>query len=289
MASDEIKVVVVDKVKYKLFEHMIPVQLENLVKGKDTILLGSLGPNEIPFGISVFRECAHHMELVWIYVEPEFRGMGLGELMIKRMYNTISESTYFLDLFAEYEEALDDSLHAIFQRLGFTIDEEESGVYSFPLSDASALTDFVKKMKKENWENRILNISMCSDKMKKDFSYMLEHSEEVYPIEAPIQWAGYDAELSSVMIENGEIVSIILVSKKGEDINIDFLYAKDNPYTLPYILGHSFEVALKRYGANNPDVTLATFDDATEKLLLRMVPDAKKVRISHAYKTATTK
>ena len=94
----------------------------------------------------------------------------------------------------------------------------------------------------------------------------------------------YDDELSCVYIEEGEIEGVFLLETDEQRINIAFAYVKNNPYVFPYMLGRSFMKAVEKYEGTNPEVTVTVFEETTEKLLQKLVPNAKTVIMTHAQK-----
>lgn len=279
-----IKIVPVDGKDKQQLNHIIPDKLWDIYEETETIILGVQGMEGIFFGAAVFRENAHYIELLWIYVEPEFRRMGFAKALIDRMMSTIETSEYFVGMYTEYESGKEIELDTLLSVMEFKREEQEWSSYSFQLSDTLGLHEFEKKNQDKLRIRGLNRISECTDTMKKRFSHELYHSEEVKPIELPIDWENYDDELSCVYIEEGEIEGVFLLETDEQRINIAFAYVKNNPYVFPYMLGRSFMKAVEKYEGTNPEVTVTVFEETTEKLLQKLVPNAKNIIMTHAQK-----
>ena len=83
---EEIKIIVLDSGRLEQFAHLIPDKLKDIIRESGTIILGAKGPGEVAMGVAVFSEYSHFMDLLWIYVEPEFRGFGIGKAFINRIH-----------------------------------------------------------------------------------------------------------------------------------------------------------------------------------------------------------
>lgn len=282
--QEEIKLIVLNSEGLQQFAHLIPDKLKDTASKSDSIVLGALGPEKLTMGVAIFREYSHYMELVWIYVEPRFRRMGIGSALVKRMIDTIVDSQYFMGIIADYVKDDNRQLDAMLDSLAFAKEQQDWSSYSFRLSDAYQLVKYdPQKMERQRIKG-ICKISDCSDTMKKHFSYMLSQSDELNFISCPIKWKDYDDMLSCVHVDNGEISSVLLMENMNERINISFAYAKNNPYIFPYMLGYSFGMAVTHYVGNNPLITVTVFEKNTENLLLRLVPVAKNNSVTHAQK-----
>lgn len=281
--QEEIKLIVLNSEGLQQFAHLIPDKLKDTASKSDSIVLGALGPEKVTMGVAIFREYSHYMELVWIYVEPEFRELGIGKAMINRMTETIADSKYFRGVLADYVREDNYRFDSMLDSLGFIKEQQDWASYSFYLNDAYQLDRFIPENNKQHIKG-ICRISDCSDTMKKHFSYMLSRSDEIYPIELPVPWKRYDDGLSCAHVIKGEISAVLLMETMKERINISFAYAKDNPYVFPYMLGYSFGEACKRYKDRNQEVTVTALEESAENLLLKLVPDAKNVRVTHAQK-----
>ncbi len=282
--QEEIKLIVLNSEGLQQFAHLIPDKLKDTASKSDSIVFGALGPEKVTMGVAIFREYSHYMELVWIYVEPRFRRMGIGSALVKRMIDTIVDSQYFMGIIADYVKDDNRQLDAMLDSLAFAKEQQDWSSYSFRLSDAYQLAKYdPQKMERQRIKG-ICKISDCSDTMKKHFSYMLSQSDELNFISCPIKWNDYDDMLSCVHVDKGVISSVLLMENMNERINISFAYAKNNPYIFPYMLGYSFGMAVTHYAGSNPLITVTVFEKNTENLLLRLVPVAKNNSVTHAQK-----
>ena len=264
------------------FNHMIPDELLDLRQQQEEIILGAVGPENTPMGVAVFKEYAHYMELVWIYVEPEFRRMGICSQLIKRMEDSIEGNSYFAGVYADYKQGLYEGLDIALGKLGFEKELQDWSSYSFTLNDAFSLEKF--STKKALSGKKIYNLSECTSEMKSMFSSMLSKSDEPYLVELPIDWKRYNQKFSCVHADKGKISSVFLVEAEERIINIAFVYAKDNPYILPYMMGYSFKEIANKYPDRKVNFTVTALEENTENIVLKLVPGAKNVGIIHAKK-----
>ena len=103
--QEEIKLIVLNSEGLQQFAHLIPDKLKDTASKSDSIVLGALGPEKVTMGVAIFSEHAHYMELEWIYVEPEFRGFGIGKAFIYRMMTTLEDISYFRGVCVDYQRA----------------------------------------------------------------------------------------------------------------------------------------------------------------------------------------
>ena len=281
---EDIRIIVLSEENIQKYEHLIPDRLQSAIKNENMIALGVVGPEEISMGIAVFREYMHYMELVWIYVEPEFRGMGLGKALINRMEETLSDSDYFIGIFADYQEIQNWEMDLLFASLGYKKESKEWPLYKMNLSDVRTLSNYTDKANQAEERKELCKISECSATMKKHFSFMLHNDKEINFVEFPINWANYDDEISCLYIHKGEIIAALLLENKNGKIVIEYAYAKTNPYVFPIMLAYSYEKVKKQYRNTDPEITLTAFDSSVEKLLQKLVPGAWRMDMAHAEK-----
>lgn len=282
--QEEIKIIVLNSEGLQQFAHLIPDKLKDTAGKRDSIVLGALAQEKVAMGVAVFSEYSHYMELLWIYVEPEFRELGIGKALINRLTETIEDSNYFRGVFADYIREDNYLFDTMLDSIGFIKEQQDWASYSFHLNDAYRLDRFIPGSNQQQNIKGLCRISDCNDTMKKHFSYMLSKSDEIYQIELPVRWNRYDDVVSCVHVTEGEISAVLLMETTKDRINISFAYAKENPYVFPYMLGFSFGEACKRYKDRNPEVTVTALEESAENLLLKLVPDAKNVRVTHAQK-----
>ena len=283
--KQSIKIVPINEADRKQLEHIIPNKLWNIYEETETIILAVKGEEDLFLGTAVFRENAHYMELLWIYVEPEFRRMGFAAALIECMLSVIETSEYFMGMYTDYETEKETELDALLLAMGFEREKQEWPSYSFRLSDMLELHEVVKNKKDDRRISELSRISECTDIMKKRYSDKLYHSEEVNLIELPIDWENYDDDLSCVYIKEGEIEGVFLLETDEQHIHVAFAYAKNNPYVFSYMLIYSFMKGIERYKETDPEVTVTVFEETTEKLLQKLAPGVKGILMTHAQKT----
>lgn len=287
--NQAITITLLDEKEIPALAYMIPKKIIEMMQEEELICLAAKGPDAITMAVVVFREYAHNMELLWIYTEPEFRRMKLATKLLERMEASVHESEYFIGICADYEREEENALDALLDKSGFDRQLQEWPLYRFHLSDAYALEEFHRKNQKELRIKGLCKISECTDAMKKRFSHTMSYSEELPFIESPIEWKRYDEKLSCIYVEKGEIEGVLLIETSQDRIHIAFAYAKDNPYVFPYMVGKSFYEAMDKYQGQNPQILVTVFGDSTEKLLLKLVPNASSVTMTHAQKVTYKK
>lgn len=283
---DEINIILIenndDNNDMQKISHMIPDGLKTEQDAKNNIILAAKGPEDIFMGIVIFKEYSRNMELLWCYVEPEFRRMGICSAIIQRMVDTVKKSDYFIGVCAQYMKYGNEIICEVLRSVGFKVEEQEWPVYTFNLNEAIGLQLFTvnKKMFQEN----VYSIGDCEYVLKKRFSNKLLVSSEINPIELPIEWEKYDQNLSKVYLESdGQITAIILIEQKKDYMEVAFAYVNDNPYAFPYMIGAIFAEAHSRYKEYPEKVLVTSLDDTIDKLLLYFVPSAKKTLMYYAH------
>lgn len=277
---EDVSIVMLSADESDKFGHMIPDKLKASLQQKEVIIMGATGYDDICMGVVVFKEYARNMEIIWMYVEPEFRNIGIASAIVQRMFETIEKSNYFIGIVADYLKLGNTIISKFFKSNGFEVEEQEWPVYTFLLNEALTLKLYMVNQKM--FEKNVFSVSECFDVTKKFFSQKLMLSNEINPIELPIDWDRYDVELSKVYIENNEIAGVVLIENHGSYIDVAFAYLKDNPCIFTYMIGNVFVDAKEKFGDSNPIVSVTSLDVAIDKLLLYLVPCAKKTSIMHA-------
>jgi GNAT superfamily N-acetyltransferase len=274
----KINIILLDAKDIERFDHMIPEQLKGCVLQNEYVVLGAVC-GDVTMGVGIFKEYARYLELMWIYVEPEFRRYGICTLMLNRIKENVSNSTYLLGIFSDFLKLGNEHLCTIFEKNGFEIIEDEWPIYTFSINEAIGVERYVvnKKLFKDN----VCRISECSGMAKRYFSQKLAMAEEINPIELPIEWELYDDDMSRIYHENNEIKVVLLVENKEDYLNVAFAYAKDNPYAFPYMIGDAYIKARELYENENKKILVTSLDDNVDKLLLNLIPAARKNSMLH--------
>lgn len=280
--KEELSVTLIEENDMAKISHMIPNGLNEGQDASDNIILAAIGPEDIIMGIVVFREYSRNMEIIWCYVEPEFRRMGVCSAIIQRMVDTVEKSSYFMGVFAQYTKMGNDIINELLKGINFDVEEQEWPVYTFKLNEAIGLQLYT--VNKKMFKDRVCSLEECEDILKKYFSNKLLVSDEINPIELPIMWEKYDQQLSKVYLEDdGEISAIILIEKKKEYLEVAFAYVNNNPYVFPYMMGNIFVEAHNRFLDSTQKVLVTSLDDTVDKLLLYLVPSARKTLMCYAH------
>lgn len=279
--GEEISIVLVEKEDLEKILHMIPDELAEEQNSAENIILAAKGPEDIIMGIVIFREYSRKMEVVWCYVEPEFRRMGICSGILQRMIDTVKKSQYFTGVYAQYMKMGSESINNVFKSNNFAVEEQEWPVYTFKLNEAVGLQLFT--VNKKMFQNNVCPLEKCDDVMKKHFSNKLLLGDEINPIELPIKWDKYDQELSKVYLENGEISAIVLIERKKEYLEVAFAYVDENLYVFPYMIGTVFVDARDKYLDTPQNILVTSLDDTVDKLLLHLIPSARKTMMYYAH------
>ena len=280
--KEEVSIILIEKNDVEKISHMIPDELNESQDSDDNIILAAIGPEDIIMGIVIFKEYSRNMEIVWCYVEPEFRRMGVCSAIIQRMVDTVANSSYFTGVYAHYMKMGNEIINEVFKSISFNVEEQEWPVYTFMLNDAVGLQLYT--VNKKMFENRVLSLENCEDILKKHFSSKLALDEEINPIELPIMWDKYDQTLSKVYLEeDGQISAIILIEKKKGYLDVAFAYVRNNPYVFPYMIGDVFVQARNMYLDCPQKVLVTSLDETVDKLLLYLVPSARKTLMYYAH------
>ena len=277
--SEEINIVLVENCDEVSISHMIPDELKD--GQKDNIILAAVGPEEIYMGIVIFKEYSRNLEVIWCYVEPEFRRMGICSAIIQRMISTVENSDYFLGVYAQYMKLGNEIINEVFKSINFQVEEQEWPVYTFNLNEAIGVQFFT--VNKKMFQDKVYSLEECEPILKKHFSNHLFLSDEINPIELPIMWDKYDQKLSKVYLDSDGISAIVLIERKKEYLEVAFAYVNNNPYVFPYMIGTVFVEARSMYIDAPQKVLVTSLDDTIDKLLLHFVPSARKTVMYYAH------
>ncbi len=219
----------------KEFKDLMPQELCAGIKAGELRAIGSRYSDE-PAGVILYNTVAKDQaDLYYIYVEPEYRRLGVGTELIDA-----TDCSYFDFVF----EATDDrvTLEPFFAANDILTERVE-----YPFTELS-----VKKIKEEFVKNGVYRAKESGtfydemDNAKKQVvaNWMQnEYGESL---------SGYalDKPKSIFSVKNGDTDSAVLLSEMNEDtLNLDYVYSKSkNSVEMVGMLRRIFEKALSDYG-----------------------------------------
>ena len=201
----------------------------------------------------------------WLYVHPEFRGMGVGEFLLNEVYEVAKDRradrmfAYFSDN-AVCEKYFAGS-REYFENFNFTEDEELGGEWNFSLYGLNNALQNIKKVRTS--ENiRILSFGDLEKNLRKKLFEILETVPSVYPVLERDR--KLDKDISMVMLCNDEIAGYIIcqsvcdefqetdetgrIVKSEKDYTIFPLAADVNSDSKKYLLAKAaLDAAKKKY------------------------------------------
>ena len=213
----------------------------------------------------------------WLYVDPLARNRGIGSALIAEIIEMITKTGERYPLVARFpvtEE--EDSLHRFFLSLEEFEVSFSHDRYYVTAKDLREIKPFRKQMMEEEPPGHFFEEPVA---WQKQILSQLE-SEQVYSVPDYGKWKeDCVPELCLSFVMDGELVGLIFVTKRGEDLELAWLYSVF-PSVLYRLLKEALETADQLYP--EADLTFEVMSEEAGKLAKKFFPDARREHIYEA-------
>ncbi len=279
------KAILINQENLDFFSPLIPDFFhKGILKGEITALAyiedtdENTGPERPAFviGAVLVRPKFNWLEIVWTGLADDFADSEKGIEMMRETLRSVSSGNELIGAFAEFDPA-EKEFTSLLEQTGFTVEYTQGNVFFFT-------ADKVK------WPRLMKNLelkkAMCtllkdaSNEDKNDIIRQLQNDPRDIPLPVPMNWEQYDDQLSWLYLQP-DGYGMILISDHEDYVQLDFM-AANNPMIACYLLS----VALDSF-SNSPSagkqITLSTVTKEVEKMVLRYVPESRRLDVAQAY------
>lgn len=257
------------------FVHLIPELYMRDIQAQELVGKG-LADEEDGRAAAVLlcRETRGWMEIVWIAVDEDYRGMGLAGWLLHICLQGARQAGELWGAFADLTTEKDrDMMRHILIRNGFAVTEKFRPVYTVPLQAIAGSKLFDKQIE----ANRVRPLKEADNALRKSIGLLMKEDRRPLPMHLPINWEQYDDTISGICMIQGKPAGVILVSRMEEELELSFLWANHRSAAallLVYAMKRALDVCPPQ-----TQVSLAAVSDKALNLAEAILPDAQKMRI----------
>ncbi len=216
----------IDESNIELFAPIIPDHIREVVESDEDVIMHGIESEGMACGVVVSRIISFEAEILWYYLDPSFRGLGVGhesfDLYTERMHDTYGVSTVRADIPADADEGiykLFAGVPAKFERLNKSRFETTVGWLRS--------SDRIKGSSKH-----CVALSAVDPGVLRNFSGQLA-SEGLGAVKLPIDPAEYEADASAVYMEGDTPKAVLLLQRDGAALTIPYMVSvSTNPMSI---------------------------------------------------------
>jgi GNAT superfamily N-acetyltransferase len=226
--------------------------------------------------------CAAHMEeglleIDWIWVAEDMRRKGAAWQLLMSLIRVSAGIPEVIGLSVRYPAEGGDALTALFQRLGFAIEDgamdgfheklsvlRQNSFFSRPPTDIA----LVKPLK------------AVGAGLRTAFSRHIEALPDGAAVELPIAWEEYDGDLSMLYVKDDAVHGAVLMRRLSADaLELAFAYAQNG---MPAAFASALYAVAEAGAAACPpdtDVSIIALTDASRNLAEKLIPGAAPIPV----------
>jgi GNAT superfamily N-acetyltransferase len=271
--------VLIDQEKEAAFSPLLDPCFRDSAAESDVVALGVASDDDIAAGALLAWIRSEWLDIGWIYVAPEFRGQGMGELLVSALEMSAKKTKGIYGAFAEYTDRQgEDGLERMFQVAGFKIENERKPFYIFKLKELENNQFWQKSSDNPN----VLPLERVDRHMLNAFTLQLMKTEQQIAIELPIDWLTYHPGLSVAYVRDGMITGILLFRESEGMLTLEYAHVLPGYRdAMGFMMKKAGQVALQTYPGETP-VNIVTVNEVSEAIVEKLFPSIGKMPIRRA-------
>ncbi|MCL1824012.1 MAG: GNAT family N-acetyltransferase [Oscillospiraceae bacterium] len=252
------------------FTRYIPKELRGELKKPETISFGAVNNDNTSAGVLMARVVSGWLEIIWFYIDGQFRRKGLGRALLGNMLSCFDFVPELTGVFAQFPEKNNEGLKELFESAGYKFEEGGRSVFELSLKD---LTENKFWSKEPSSAENVVMLKDVFDINLRDFEVKLSLTDAGVPLETPLNRKIYDENLSAAYIKNGKIEGILLIEKEENgSIFLSFAYVSPGENSaLPAMLYKSGRKAVDTLPPETK-ISLAAITDVSARLTEKLFP-----------------
>ncbi|MCL2634053.1 MAG: GNAT family N-acetyltransferase [Oscillospiraceae bacterium] len=254
------------------FMRYIPRDLHNIIEAPEAIVLGVANDNDVSAGVLVSKVVGDWVEILWLYVDDEFRNKGGGTLLLSDLLSCVDSESDITGVFSQFPAQDNKALENLFAKNGFELEDGENNLYSLKAADLHNNRFWQKEQGGSENADTLDNVI---DVKLKEFEVKLSLAGVSVALDFPIKWREYDGKLSSVYIKNNEVRGVLLFKKLDNELLLSYAYVTPEEKTaLPAMLYKSGRIIIDTLPADT-SISLAAITDASAKLMGKLFENSQ--------------
>ncbi len=256
------------------FSHLIPPTLQEALLRDEIVGVGMYdAAYRQSMGVILCRAWNDWMEIVWIAVDARYRGLAIGEALLRARILDARFAGSVEGVFAELPLEAARPLKQLFLTQNFTEHTIEAASYATTLGE---LAD-VAPLWAPSDMTQILPLQGTDSRQRLELMGSLRTDSRTVPLPDPMNWTDYDPNMSAVYLAGGKAIGLLLVSAAAERIELPLLWAQSSRAILP-LLSHAAKEAKARFAPETP-LWIATVNRGGEKLVNKLLPFARPLTL----------
>ncbi len=214
--------------------HLIPAEYCAEIKTGSLYGVGVVDGEE---GVAVFlcREEEELLRILWLYVSPDHRGLGIGPWLLERRLNDARFAGALRGVVADLpSDDPEGLLEGLLMGAGFSVALEESGIYTFSLGSLGNVKP-LSLLQRKIPEDVIVPLDKAPHNLRRDAILAVKAGTRPAPLPEPMDWEQYDQNLSALYRSHGQIQGILLISRQERSLSIDFAWTSTPNALLPLL------------------------------------------------------
>ena len=265
----------VDTKKPGVFLELITEDTRKRLDNGEGLYIIGLTSEEYAAGALVFERIRDRLEVLSLYVLPDFRNRGGSKLLLNALEAIASKLDYIVTASFSMVDSETELLEKAFINADFQKREDvDYKTYIVTLAECED-AESLKNVKKNS---KIKYFSELTENKLKSYNKQAEEKFAPLPVDG-LMSKKVDRELSAVYEENGRIKGYVVIEnisyKNG--IRVAAAYnGSDNPLILMWLLKASLSEAEKKYDENIP-LVIDVVDDTADRFVRYILPEVSEV------------
>ncbi len=265
----------VDTKKPGVFLELITEDTRKRLDNGEGLYIIGLTSEEYAAGALVFERIRDCLEVLSLYVLPDFRHRGGSKLLLNALEAIASKLDYIVTASFSMVDSETELLEKAFINADFQKREDvDYKTYIVTLAECED-AESLKNVKKNT---KIKYFSELTENKLKSYNKQAEEKFAPLPVDG-LMSKKVDRELSAVYEENGRIKGYVVIEnisyKNG--IRVAAAYnGSDNPLILMWLLKASLSEAEKKYDENIP-LVIDVVDDTADRFVRYILPEVSEV------------
>ncbi|MCR5278361.1 MAG: hypothetical protein K6E19_02860 [Lachnospiraceae bacterium] len=216
----------IDESNIDMFAPIIPDYIREVIVSDEDVVLHGIESDDMACGVVVSRVISFEAEILWYYLDPSFRGYGIGhesfQLYAERMHNTYGVSSIRVEIPA----GVDKSIYNLFSGLPAEFERLDMGRFETTVGWLRS-SEKIRGAAKHS-----VALSAVDSKALRNFSDKLAN-EGLGMVDLPIDPRDYEADASAVYMEDDTPKAVLLLQRDGEALTIPYMVSlSSNPVAI---------------------------------------------------------
>ncbi len=206
----------IDEKNIDMFAPIIPDYIREVAVFDEDVIMHGIESDDMACGVIVSRVITFESEILWYYLDPSFRGLGIGhesfELYTERLYDSYGVSSIRMEIPADGDEGL----YKLFEGLPANFEKLDKNRFETTVGWLRS-SDKIRGGSKHS-----VALSEVDPNVLRNFSGKLAQAG-LGIIDLPIDPSAYEADASAVYMEGDTPKAVLLIERDRESLTIPYM------------------------------------------------------------------